>query len=107
MFNFLDGLVRYWPIITWFLGMVFTMGVMWVKIETSQRAFRKLFDETDKLRTFKDGQEVQNNSFKDTMRTFADEARAHREEDSKKFSETMTQINQLYRDMIASTKGAH
>ena len=96
MIDFFDIITKYWAVITWVVGMIFTMGVMWMKIETSQRAFRILFEKTDKFQTFMDGQEVQNDSFKETMEGYARAAREHREDDNRKFGEITGRLDQIF-----------
>lgn len=96
MIDFFDALVKYWVIITWFLGMVFAMGVMWVKVDTSQRAFRKLFDQMDSANTFISGQRVQNDGFKELMLRFAEASKLHQEDDTKKFGELTGRMDQIF-----------
>ncbi|MDZ4344260.1 MAG: hypothetical protein U1E51_17710 [Candidatus Binatia bacterium] len=103
MTEFFDSLTKYWPVITWFIAMIFGMGIMWVKVDTSQRAFRKLFEQMDEANKFIAGQVVQNDGFKERMEKLAEESKEHAQDDSIKFGELRGRIDQIF---ALLTKGA-
>lgn len=96
MLNFFDSLVKYWAIITWVIGMIFTMGVMWVKVDTSQTILKKLFEQMDDANKFIGGQEIQNKDFKEQMAQMITQAKDHRDDDNQKFGELRGRMDQIF-----------
>lgn len=106
MTELLDTTIKYWPIFAFLFSGVFSLGMLFVKVQMAMNGTKKLFDVVTGekgLTEFRTEQKKENEHFKEKFKEFIERFDKHHDLDAQRHSGMEAQMSQLLQ-MVAQKK---
>ena len=96
MTELLDTITRYWPVFAFLTGGVFSLGMLFVKVQMSINGTAKLFKVTDDLVEFKRDQIKDHEHLKERFQEYIEKFDKHHDLDAERHTNMETQLNNIF-----------